>query len=108
MCPTHTNVNTSEGRLPGVLYGPGRDGDKERYLVTVERREIEKQMRRLGDSIASTVFDLKVGDSYTQRVLIRDLDRDPGMYAGVEVCTCVYQGRLVGIYYPKDYGGLLT
>jgi large subunit ribosomal protein L25 len=66
-----------QGKLPGVLYGPGADGDKERYLITVERREIEKQMRRLGDSIASTVFDLLLGE-YKQRVLIRDLDRDPG------------------------------
>ena len=66
-----------QGKLPGVLYGPGADGDKERYLITVERREIEKQMRRLGDSIASTVFDLQLGE-YKQRVLIRDLDRDPG------------------------------
>ncbi|GAB5032457.1 50s ribosomal protein l25 [Nannochloropsis oceanica] len=66
-----------KGHLPGVLYGPGVDGDKERHLITVERREIEKQMRRLGDSIASTVFDLQLGQ-YKQRVLIRDLDRDPG------------------------------
>lgn len=66
-----------EGKLPGVLYGPGVDGDKERYLITVERRDIERHMRRLGDSIASTVFDLQLGE-YKQRVLIRDLDRDPG------------------------------
>jgi len=73
-----------QGKLPGVLYGPGADGDKERYLITVERREIEKQMRRLGDSIASTVFDLQLGE-YRQRVLIRDLDRDPGTASPIAV-----------------------
>jgi hypothetical protein len=38
-----------------VLYGPGADGDKERFLVTVDRRDIEREMRRLGDSVNSTV-----------------------------------------------------
>jgi hypothetical protein len=45
----------SENLLPGVLYGPGRDGDKDRLMVTVCRWEIEKQIRRLGDSLESTV-----------------------------------------------------
>ena len=83
-----------QGKLPGVLYGPGADGDKERYLITVEKKDIEKQMRRLGDSIGATVFELQLATATTttdgaegtgekggykpQRVLIRDLDRDPG------------------------------
>ncbi len=80
-----------QGKLPGVLYGPGADGDQERYLVTVERREIEKQMRRLGDSVTSTVFELAVdkgdggGATYKQRVLVRDLDRDPGTAVPIAV-----------------------
>lgn len=38
-----------------MLYGPGADGDKERFLVMVDRRDIEREMRRLGDSVTSTV-----------------------------------------------------
>jgi large subunit ribosomal protein L25 len=55
----------------------------------VEKKDIEKQMRRLGDSIGATVFELQLattteggaegkGGYKPQRVLIRDLDRDPG------------------------------
>lgn len=71
------------GRLPGVLYGPGLDGDKSRLLVTVNRLDVEREMRRLDDSILTTVFDLEVeghpkGEPYVQRVILRDLDLDPG------------------------------
>lgn len=69
---------STEGLLPGVLYGLGTDAERRRVLVTVSRLEIEKQMRRLGDSLESTVFEVMVDDTYKQRVILRDLDREPG------------------------------
>lgn len=66
-----------------MLYGPGIDGDRTRVLLTCNRFDLERQMRRLEDSILSTVFDLKVDDKYTQRVIIRDIDRDPGRSVGM-------------------------
>ncbi len=54
-CPHQQQRQPTEGRLPGVLYGPGADGDKERFLVTVDKRDVEREMRRLGDSVTSTV-----------------------------------------------------
>jgi hypothetical protein len=37
-----------------------------------------KEMRRLGDSIEATVYDLQLDGAAPQRVIARDIDREPG------------------------------
>jgi len=66
------------GRLPGVLYGVGRDGNREKVLLTVEKVVVERLLRKYEDSFESTVYDLVVDGGKPERVIATGLDRDPG------------------------------
>lgn len=58
------------GRLPGVLYGAGKDP----VSVSLEASRIGKQMEN--EAFFSHILAVKVGDEETQAV-VKDLQRDP-------------------------------
>lgn len=58
-----------EGRIPGVVYGPGI---AENVPVTVDRREFERFYRETGHEVP---FTLAWGDG-AQTVVVREVDED--------------------------------
>ncbi|MCR9256414.1 MAG: 50S ribosomal protein L25/general stress protein Ctc [Alphaproteobacteria bacterium] len=58
------------GRVPAVIYGDNKDP----VIVTVDRRDVIKQLQRGG--IQTRLFDVKT-DQGTHRTLIRDVHFDP-------------------------------
>ena len=58
-----------EGRVPGIIYGHGRDPQP----LTVDARELE---RLLGSVTESTVIELSL-DGKTARTLVREIQRHP-------------------------------
>ena len=60
----------AQGRVPGVIYGHGREPQS----LTVNAREFDRLAERV--RITSTVIELAL-DGRTARTLIRELQRDP-------------------------------
>lgn len=60
----------ASGRVPGVIYGHGREPQS----LTVDAREFDRLAERV--RITSTVIELAL-DGRTARTLIRELQRDP-------------------------------
>lgn len=60
----------AEGRVPGVIYGHGREPQS----LTINAREFDRLAERV--RITSTVIELAL-DGRTARTLIRELQRDP-------------------------------
>lgn len=61
-----------EGRLPSVIYGGGADqGPRAVYLDRVEFEKLSAQVH------TATIFNLKLNDGKSERVIIRMLQRDP-------------------------------
>ena len=60
----------AQGRVPGVIYGHGR----EPQALTVNAREFDRLSERV--RITSTVIELAL-DGRTARTLVRELQRDP-------------------------------
>lgn len=58
------------GRVPAVIYGDNKDP----VIVTLDRRDVLKQLNRGG--IQTRIFDVKTGDG-SHRTLIRDIHFDP-------------------------------
>lgn len=79
------------GFLPGVIYGEGADGSKERVLVSLETRAFEKIHRKLWTSVENQVFTVQVGDSAEPvKAYMRDVTFDPGtigLLLGREACA---------------------
>jgi large subunit ribosomal protein L25 len=59
-----------QGRVPAVLYGPGRATD----ALSVSASELERAL--MGHSVQSTVVELTLGGSKV-KTLIREIQRDP-------------------------------
>jgi large subunit ribosomal protein L25 len=100
-----------EGRIPGVVYGKGRES----LPVTIDARALERLLHASGAGL-NTLIDLRV-DGGTQVVLVKELQREPvrGSYLHadfyavdltrtVEVSVPLhFVGKARGI----EYGGIL-
>src|SRR5436190_2903569 len=60
----------AQGRVPGVIYGHGREPQS----LTVNAREFDRLAERV--RLTSTVIELAL-DGRTARTLVRELQRDP-------------------------------
>lgn len=49
-------------RIPGLVYGVGQDGRRERLLVTCARRELMREMRTHTRSVENIIYRLDLGE----------------------------------------------
>lgn len=53
-------IVSSENRLPGVIYGVDDDKNVLKVMVTVDTKEVKKQIRTLGRSFENTIHEIAV------------------------------------------------
>lgn len=51
---------STENRLPGVIYGVDDDKNVLKVMVTVDTKEVKKQIRTLGRSFENTIHEISV------------------------------------------------
>lgn len=49
-------------RIPGLVYGVGQDGRRERLLVTCARKELMREMRKHMSSVENIIYRLDLGE----------------------------------------------
>ncbi len=59
------------GKVPGIVYGAGKNP----AMIALNHNQLEKQLAH--ESFYSKVLDLKVGTKRKEKVVLRDLQRDP-------------------------------
>ncbi len=59
------------GKVPGIVYGAGKNP----AMISLNHNALEKQLAH--ESFYSKVLDLKVGTKRKEKVVLRDIQRDP-------------------------------
>ena len=59
------------GKVPGIVYGAGKTPD----MITLVHTELEKNLAQ--ESFYSKVLSLKVGSKRKEKVVLKDIQRDP-------------------------------
>lgn len=99
------------GRIPGVLYGKGKDSQN----ITLDPRALERLLTTSGSGM-NTLIDLSFGGAETT-VLVKEIQRDPvkGAYLHADLFELDLQKRVevnvpihfVGKAQGTDFGGIL-
>lgn len=91
-----------EDRIPGVVYGTGRDGTSEEILVTCNRKELHKEIRQQSFSVENVLYHLHIDDKPPELVTIRQIQVRAGTEYIVSVNFLRFQiGRVLRI--PLTY-----
>lgn len=99
------------GKIPGVLYGPGKAG----RAVSLDPRELERVLHASGSGM-NTLIDLQLGGEKTV-VLVKEIQREPvrGAYLHADLYQLNLQERIevsvplhfVGKAAGLDMGGIV-
>jgi len=51
-----------KSRIPGVVYGVGENGRSDRLLVTCDRKELNRELRKYNKTVENRIFELHLDD----------------------------------------------